>query len=92
MAKRKNTQDVLDRFVEAVERCVPKTCLPMSYGDHQDLACAIVIELAGTVCLVDKGEFDKMVRRLAQLNRYEEAIFKGLLYSPLQGLLPEFED
>lgn len=92
MAKLKNTKDVLDRFTEVVERCIPKTCLPMSYADHQDLACAMVIDLAGSVCLVDKGEYNKMVRRLQQLDRYEQAIFHGVLYSPLRGIGQDLDE
>lgn len=82
----KNTKGILKKVTEAVYRCIPFSSLPMSYHDHEDLACELVIELSASVCLVDKDEFDKMLKRLRQLRRYEQAIIDGMLYSPLADL------
>lgn len=86
MSKRRNSDDVMNNIIKAVERCIPASSLPMNIIDHEDLASELVIELSGTVCLVDKREYDLMVRRLRQLRRYEEAIHNGMLTSPLINL------
>jgi len=88
MSKRKNTEGVLELFVAAVKRVIPTESLPNHCTDHEDLACELVIELSGSVCMVEKHEFDKMVQQLRQLRRYEEAITKGMLYSPLDKFQP----
>lgn len=88
MADRYNSDGVMENFVKAVERCIPKTSLPMNTISHEDLACELVIELSGTVCLVDKKVYDNMIRQLEQLRRYELAIINGRLASPFADLQP----
>lgn len=84
----KNTTGVMENFTAAIKRCIPLSSLPLSYQNHEDLACELALELSGTVSLVDKHEYDAMVRQVRQLHRYEQAITDGMLYSPLIELQP----
>lgn len=69
---------VLEDLEQALKRCIPKTCLPMNYPDHETLACELVMELADSVVLMSKREYDSHVRRMAQVSRAERAITSGM--------------
>lgn len=69
---------VSDDLVSALKRVIPTSSLPLNYPDHERLADELVLELSGTVVMLDKREYDLYLRRLRQIERAEEAITKGL--------------
>ena len=69
---------VLEDLEQALKRCIPKASLPMNYPDHQTLACELVMELADSVVLMSKRDYDSHVRRMAQVKRAEQAILRGM--------------
>jgi hypothetical protein len=45
----------------ALAKLIPKTCLPSAFDDYQDLADHLTIELSGTLALVPKEQYDRLI-------------------------------
>lgn len=69
---------VFEDLEAALKRVIPVSSLPMNYATHEVLAHELVQELSGTVVMLEKKEYDKHCRRMAQVRRAEEAIIKGV--------------
>ncbi len=45
----------------ALKKLIPKTGLPRAFDDYQDLADCLTVELSGTLALVPKEMYDRLV-------------------------------
>jgi hypothetical protein len=70
---------VFEQLEEALKRVVPVSSLPMNYPDHSRLAAELVLELSGSVVMLEKGEYDNHCRRMAQVHRHEQAVIDGVI-------------
>lgn len=69
---------VFEDLEAALKRVIPTSSLPMNYATHSVLAHELVLELSGTVVMLDKKQYDRHLRRMANVRRAEESIKKGL--------------
>ena len=69
---------VFENLEAALKRVIPVSSLPMNYPNHTKLTEELVLELSGSVVMLEKGEYDKHCRRMAQVHKHEQAVIKGI--------------